>query len=99
MMRKNQPERLDISIIINELSKPKTLDQIVAGLWEKQERYIKEHSMLNVLLREQRQVETSIENIMAAIERSVITNTTTKHLKELEVRQTAKSISSEARTR
>jgi activator of 2-hydroxyglutaryl-CoA dehydratase len=52
-----------------------------------------------VLLREQRQVETSIENIMAAIERSVITNTTTKHLKELEVRQTAKSISSEARTR
>ena len=43
--------------------------------------------MLNVLLREQRQVETSIENVMAAIERGVITNTTTKRLKELEARQ------------
>ena len=43
--------------------------------------------MLNVLLREQRQVETSIENVMAAIERGVITNTATKRLKELEARQ------------
>ena len=59
----------------------------VAGLLEEQERYIKEHSMLNVLLREQRQVETSIENVMAAIERGVITNTTTKRLKDLEARQ------------
>jgi hypothetical protein len=43
--------------------------------------------MLNVLLHEQRQVETSIENVMAAIELGVITNTTTKRLKELEARQ------------
>ena len=43
--------------------------------------------MLNVLLREQRQVETSIENVMAAIELGVITNTTIKRLKELEARQ------------
>ena len=87
MMRKNQLENLVVSTIIDELSKPKTLDQIVAGLLEEQERYIKEHSMLNVLLREQRQVETSIENVMAAIERGVITNTTTKRLKDLEARQ------------
>jgi hypothetical protein len=56
----------------------------VAGLLEEQKRYIKEHSMVNVLLRE---VETSSENVMAAIERGVITNTTTKRLKELEARQ------------
>ena len=87
MMRKDQLENLVVSTIIDELSKPKTLDQIVAGLLEEQERYIKEHSMLNVLLREQRQVEASIENVMAAIERGVITNTTTKRLKELEARQ------------
>ena len=43
--------------------------------------------MLNVLLHEQRRVETSIENVTAAIERGVITNTTTKRLKELEARQ------------
>ena len=87
MMRKDQLESLVVSTIIDELSKPNTLDQIVAGLLEERERYIKEHSMLNVLLREQRQVETSIENVMAAIERGVVTNTTTKRLKELEARQ------------
>ena len=43
--------------------------------------------MLNVLLREQRQVDTSIENVMVAIERGVITNTTAKRLKDLEARQ------------
>ena len=43
--------------------------------------------MLNVLLHEQRRGETSIENVTAAIERGVITNTTTKRLKELEARQ------------
>jgi hypothetical protein len=43
--------------------------------------------MLNVLLHEQRRVETSIENVTAAIERGVITNTATKRLKELEARQ------------
>ena len=59
----------------------------MAGLLEEQERYIKEHSMLNVLLREQRQVDTSIENVMVAIERGVITNTTAKRLKDPEARQ------------
>ena len=43
--------------------------------------------MLNILLREQRQVKPFIENVMAAIERGVISNTTTKRLKEPEARQ------------
>ena len=87
MIRKEHLENLVLDTVINELSKPKTLEFIVKELLAEQERFIKEHSMLNMLLRELRQVETSLENIVAAIERGVVTNTTTKRLKELEERQ------------
>ena len=87
MIRKEYLENLVLDTVINELSKPKTLEFIVKELLAEQERFIKEHSMLNMLLRELRQVETSLENIVAAIERGVVTNTTTKRLKELEERQ------------
>ena len=42
---------------------------------------------MKVLLREKKQVNTALENMIAAIEQGVITNTTTKRLKELEARQ------------
>ena len=87
MIRKDYLENLILSTVIDELSKPKTLEHIVSGLLAEQERFIKENSILNVLLREKKQIETSLENIMAAIEQGVITNTTTKRLKELEARQ------------
>ena len=87
MIRKDYLENLILSTVIDELSKPKTLDYIVSGLLAEQERFIKENSILNVLLREQKQIETSLANIMTAIEQGVITNTTTKRLKELEARQ------------
>ena len=47
---------------------------------------ISQNSTLKMLLREKKQVETAIENVMSAIEQGVITNTTTKRLKKLEAR-------------
>ncbi len=87
MVRKDYIENLILSTIIDALSSPKMLDGIVSGLLEEQEKRISENSMLNILLREQKQIETSLENIMSAIEQGVVTNTTTKRLKELEARQ------------
>ena len=87
MVRKDYLENLVIDTVITELSKPKTLDRIVKGVLEEQERFIKEKSFLNVLLREKKQIETALDNMVAAIEQGVVTNTTTKRLKELEARQ------------
>ena len=87
MVRKDYFENLVIDTVITELSKPKTLDRIVKGLLEEQERFIKENSILNVLVREKKQIETALDNMVAAIEQGVVTNTTTKRLKELEARQ------------
>lgn len=87
MIRKDYLENIILSTVIDELSKPKTLDRIISGLLAEQEKRIRENSMLNVLLREKRSIETSLNNLMSAIEQGVVTNTTTKRLKELEARQ------------
>ena len=87
MIRKDYLENIILSTVIDELSKPKTLDRIISGLLAEQEKCIRENSMLNVLLREKRSIETSLNNLMSAIEQGVVTNTTTKRLKELEARQ------------
>ena len=42
---------------------------------------------MSILEKEQRQVENSINNVLSAIERGIITNSTSKRLKELETRQ------------
>ena len=87
MIRKDYLENLILSTVIEELSKPTTLDRIVIGLLAEQEQFIKEHSILNLLLCEKKKTETSIEHMMAAIEQGVITGTTTKRLLALEARQ------------
>ena len=63
------------------------MNTIVANLLKIQEQLTKETPILNLLAKEKRQTEKAIKNIMTAIENGVITNTTTKRLKELEERQ------------
>ena len=48
---------------------------------------LKENSALKVLTKQQKQVETAINNMVNAVERGIITNATSKRLKELESQQ------------
>ena len=48
---------------------------------------IENNSVLSSLVKEQKQLENSLANVMSAIERGIITNTTNKRLRELETRQ------------
>ena len=87
VIKKDYLETLVIDTIINELSKPKTMERIISGILAEQERQIEKSSTLKLLLRDKKQVDTAIENMMNAIEQGVVTNSTTKRLKELEARQ------------
>ena len=87
MIGKEYLENLIISAIIEQLSDQQIMNTIVANLLKIQERLTKETPILNLLAKEKRQTEKAIKNIMTAIENGVITNTTTKRLKELEERQ------------
>ncbi len=87
MIGKEVLENLIISAIIEHLSNPQTINQTVNRLLSLQEKLLKETPILNTLIKEKRQTENAIKNIMTAIEKGVITNTTTKRLKELEEQQ------------
>ncbi len=87
MIRKEVLEQLVIDTIITEINNANTIDFIVKNILLLQEQQIKANSSLIFLQRELKQVETSLNNIVAAIERGVISNTTTKRLHELEEQQ------------
>ena len=84
---KDALETAILTTIINELSKPQTLELVVSGILREQERYIAQNSALKLLLREKKQVDTAYENMMSAIEKGIITNGITKRLRELEAKQ------------
>lgn len=60
------------------------MDYIVNTLLEMQDSYIKANSALTRLVKEQRQTENAIQNIMSAIECGGTSNTAMKRLRELE---------------
>ena len=86
MIPKDLLEKLVIEVIITVLANTTNKETLISAILKQQERRIAQNSILKVLLREQKQVNNALENMVAAIEQGVITNTTTKRLKELETR-------------
>ena len=88
-IRKDILENIVIDTIIDELNNPNRINEFVKGIMREQERQFQNNLTLNRLINEKLNTENTIQNIMNAIERGVITNTTTKRLKELEEKQEA----------
>lgn len=86
-MRKEKLERIVLDAILERLKNLDITDKFVHGILAEQERQSKENSPLSVLLKEQRQTENALNNILTAIERGIMNNTTNKRMKELEARQ------------
>ncbi len=62
------------------------METIVSGLLQEQQRQADCNTALNLLLKEKRSAENSIDNIMSAIENGGTSNTAMKRLRELESR-------------
>ncbi len=86
-IRKDVLEKIIIDNVIEQIQKPNNLDYIVKGIMKEQERRAQTNIFLNLLLKEQRQTENAIQNIMTAIEQGGTTNTVMKRMRELEARQ------------
>ena len=84
LMRKEVLEKYVLDNIIEKLSNKEIKEQLVTKLLELQDSYVKANSALNKLVKEQRQTENSIKNIMTAIENGGTSNTAMKRLRELE---------------
>lgn len=76
-------ENLVLEHIKNSLS-PENIDEIIEHLLFVQEQQSKSNTILNLLQKEKKQTETGIDNIMSAILKGVVTETTTAKLKEFE---------------
>ncbi|MCM1297177.1 MAG: recombinase family protein [Muribaculaceae bacterium] len=87
VVQKDVLEKLIIDTTIQGLSKPEVLQSAVNGLLKLQESKLKVNTALNNLLREQRQIETALQNLVTAIENGIMSNTTNKRLHELEHEQ------------
>ena len=87
-IRKEALEKIVLDSVLSELNKPEMMDKIVAGVLAEQERQRKNNTVIVLLEKEKKNTETLISNIMSAIEKGVVTNSTTTRLKELEEKKT-----------
>lgn len=86
-VRKEDLEECVVNAIIQEMSKPETMDAIVAKLMQLQNADESANSSLTMLLNEKQGVERSLANLVSAIENGIVSNTTNKRLHDLEKQQ------------
>ena len=86
-VRKEVLERFVLNAVVEHLSRQETLDEIVADVLRLQSEQEAVNSTLTMLQNEKTGVDKSIENLVSAIEKGVVTKTTTSRLHELERRQ------------
>jgi len=83
-VRKEVLEKFVLDHIYETLSNGAETEKIVSHLMKIQEARARECPEIKVLEKEKRQTETALNNVMAAIEQGIISNTTNKRLHELE---------------
>lgn len=86
-IQKDTLENLVLDFTVNELSEPQNIEAVVNALLAIQQRNLKANSTLLALQKEQREIETAIDNTMKAIAQGVITKSTAQYLKSYEERQ------------
>lgn len=62
----------------------KTVSVLIKGLMQMQEKLNEERTTLKLLEKEKKQTQTALDNLIKAIERGIISDTTNKRLQELE---------------
>ncbi len=86
-IRKDVLENIVLDTVITELKKPHIMESIINGVLQVQDRQTQCNTVLNLLIKEQRQTDNAINNIMNAIEQGGSTATAMKRLRELESKQ------------
>lgn len=87
VIAKDDLENLVINSVIQELSDSQTVNNAVKYLVELQNKSGNENKLLNAYLKEQRDNEKAINNIVANMERGIVAKATSRRLTELEARQ------------
>ena len=87
-VRKEILEKYVLDNVIEQMSKPKIVEKVAEYLLQVQENRIKQNSAIENLIKEKRQTENAINNIMDAIEQGGQSITIVKRMRELESKLT-----------
>ena len=87
-MRKEILEKYVLDNVVEQMSKPEILEKAANYLLQVQENRIKQNSVVANLVKEKRQTENAINNIMDAIEQGGQSATAMKRMRELEAKLT-----------
>lgn len=83
-IRKDALENLVLDSVIQAMQDEKTISVLVKGLMQMQEKLNEERTTLKLLEKEKKQTQTALDNLIKAIERDIMSDTTNKRLHELE---------------
>lgn len=83
-VRKEALEELVLDSVIEAMQDEKTMNALIKGLMQMQDANNKEKTTLKLLLKEKKQTQTALDNIVKAIERGIMSDSTNKRLNELE---------------
>ena len=87
VISKEELESTILEAVISVINDPKTIDTVVKYLVELQNKLANENTLLNAYLKEQKDNEKAINNIVANMERGIVAKATSKRLNDLEERQ------------
>ena len=83
-IKKDILENLVVDTTCQILNDPATINMVADKILDAHQKRLKDQSIMRILLKEQSDVAKSINNIMSAIEKGIITNSTKQRLDELE---------------
>lgn len=84
MIRKELLEKLIVDTTFKIFDNAETVTNIANKLFKIHQQRIQETSTLNILLEEQKTIQSSIDNLLSCMEQGIVTNSTKARLQELE---------------
>ena len=83
-IRKDALENLVLDSVIQAMQDEKTINSLIRGLMQMQEKLNEERTTLKLLEKEKKQTQTALDNLIKAIELGIMSESTNKRLHELE---------------
>ena len=84
LFKKEIFEDFVINTILEILNSPQYREKMIKNILKTQQLLFKENSFLTALIKEKKQAETRLNNIMQAVEQGLMNSTTNKRMKDLE---------------
>lgn len=81
---KENIETFVLAIVVSKMQEPAIMDAVIKKLLDLRDKYQQENNELEMLQKQKKQLETTMQNIMNVIEQGIVGKTTASRLKETE---------------